>query len=485
MSQYQTITVLSETIEKLRAELGELKRMMFGQKRERLPKGQMPSVAKSLRGRQGEDEQRKCERRLATKKKRAEQAALKKALPAVDVLHALDACPHCHCRELEDLKTPEESEEIELVPARPQRRRHLQQKAKCHGCGRIVTAPAPRRVDSGCLWGPRFHAHAAVAKCADSIPFYRLAKRLQRDGVPIERSTLDRLFHRTAELCEPLARRILELVVQSERINADETPLFVQAPERCRRGFMWTFVADKLIAYAFSPSRSGETPKALLGGTTGLLQVDGYTGYNAVCMPEGRQRVGCLAHARRKFFNALSTAPKDAQAALEHILSLYEVEYEAARRNILGTPQHLAMRRAITSERMEAFRAWMKEKQDVWPPKGLMGTALRYGLNTLDTLAPVLDDARVRLDNNVAEGALRLVALGRKNFLFVGDDEAGKNLAVLQTLVSTCIANDVNPEAYLADVLLRLEDTPASRIDELLPMNWKPPTTPTTSGPAP
>ena len=192
-----------------------------------------------------------------------------------------------------------------------------------------------------------------------------------------------------------------------------------------------------------------------------------------------------MAYARRKFFNALGSAAEDAQTALEHILSLYEVEYEAARRGVLGTPEHAAMRVTVTTERLAAFRQWMTERQGVWTPKSPMGMALRYGLTTLATLKPALKDARVRLDNNLAEGALRLIALGRRNYLFVGDDKAGKNLAVLQTLVSTCLAHDVNPEAYLADVLLRLEDTPSSRIDELLPMNWTPPATPITPGPAP
>jgi transposase len=316
------------------------------------------------------------------------------------------------------------------------------------------------------------HAYTVVAKCADSLPFYRLARRFQRDGIPLERSTLDRLFHRSAELLTPIARRILELVVASERVNADETPVFVQAPEKCRRGYMWTFLADKLIAYEFSASRSGETPQRVLAGTKGFLQVDGYTGYNVVCVPEGRARVGCLSHARRKFFKALVSAPVDAHEALEQILSLYEVEYEAAIRNILGTPEHLALRKAVTAERLQKLREWMEERQARYPPQSPMGEAIRYGLKTVESLKPVLNDAKMRLDNNVAEGALRLIALGRKNFLFVGDDDAGRNLAALQTVVSTCIANGVNPEAYIADVLLRL-DTKSSRIDELLPGNWR------------
>jgi transposase len=185
LSQHQTITVLTETIERMRGELAELKRMMFGQKRERLPKGKMPTVDRLLRSREAEDETAMLARRLAAKKKRAENALLKKALPAIDVVHALCECPHCHSHDLEDLKTPEESDEFEYVPARVIRRRHLQQKAKCNGCGSIVTAPAPPRVDAGCQWGPRMHAHTAVAKCADSIPFYRLARMFKRDGVPI------------------------------------------------------------------------------------------------------------------------------------------------------------------------------------------------------------------------------------------------------------------------------------------------------------
>jgi transposase len=472
-SQQQVIADLTSTIEKLRAEIAELRQLIFCHRRERFVGDKMPPILRALRHRTKDDPAAEAARRAQAKEKRAERALKKKALPVVEVTHTIDECPHCHSHEFEDLRTAEVSEEFDLVPAHVVRRRHVRWKKKCKVCERIVTAPAPPRVSDGCLWGPGMHAHAVVAKCADSLPFYRLAKRFQRDGIPLERSTLDRLFHRSAELLTPIARRILELVVASERVNADETPVFVQAPEKCRRGYMWTFLADKLIAYEFSSSRSGETPQRVLAGSKGFLQVDGYTGYNVVCLPEGRERVGCLAHARRKFFKALVSAPADAHEALEQILSLYEVEYEAALRDILGTPEHLALRREFTADRLAKFKAWMEERQAQYPPKSPMGEALRYGLKTVETLKPVLNDAKMRLDNNVAEGALRLIALGRKNFLFVGDDDAGRNLAVLQTVVSTCVANGVNPEAYVADVLMRL-DTKGSRIDELLPTNWTP-----------
>jgi transposase len=313
-----------------------------------------------------------------------------------------------------------------------------------------------------------------VAKCADAIPLHRLSVRLARDGFDITRSTLNALFHRTAELLGPIAARILALIRERQHVHADETPIRIQAPEACRRGFIWTFLADELVAFVFSASRSGETPKAVLEGSRGTLQVDAYSGYNVVVGPGGRTRVGCLAHMRRDFFKARTTAEADADEAMRRILLLYDVEYEAARRDILGTPQHLSLRRTAMREHFDAMRVWMEERSAHHLPKSPMGAALAYALKQWTSLEAVFADARVPLDNNLAEGALRIIALGRKNFLFVGDDDAGENLAVLQTIVATCQASGVNPESYIADVLLRIADTPASEIDSLLPANWKP-----------
>lgn len=479
ISLQQTIETLTETINTLReqlqrrdAETTELKRLIFGQSRERMPK--MPTPEREIRRKQELSPAEQLEKRLATKKKRKAQAKKRKELPVIDVEHGLDHCPLCESANLDDLKSPEVSEEIEFVPAHFVRKRHFRAKKKCLDCNQIVTAPGPNRVTDGCHYGAGLHAHLVVAKCADSIPLYRLSKRFGRDGLTIERSTLNRMFHRVAELLDPIARRILELVAESERVNADETPIMIQAPEKCDRGYVWTFLADKLIAYVFSASRSGETPERILAGTRGLLQVDGYTGYNVVCVPEGRKRLGCVGHARRKFFNALESAPEDAQTALDHILSLYEVEYEAARLGVLGTAKHLALRRTATKERLESMKSWMAERRPHHPPKSPMGKALRYAQKMWSTLDALIEDPKLRLDNNLAENALRIIALGRKNFLFVGDEEGGRNLATLQTIVSTCIANEVNPEAYIADVLLRLDDTQSSQLDELLPTRWKP-----------
>jgi transposase len=230
-----------------------------------------------------------------------------------------------------------------------------------------------------------------------------------------------------------------------------------------------------MIGFVYSFSRSGETPIKVLANTIGKLQVDGYVGYNRVCLPEGRVRVGCFAHVRRKFFEALSTE-SSAQRALDYILELYEVEYFAAEEGVLGTDRHLAMRILRSGDVMENFHKWLKDEKEKYSPESPMGKAIRYATNQWDALSEFLKDPKLKLDNNSAERALRPIALGRKNFLFLGNDQAGENLACLQSLVSTCMANSVNPLDYLTDILLRVQSHPQDRIDELLPMFWQPAT---------
>lgn len=463
----RTVAELRTQLQRKDAENAELKRIIFGKRSERIP---TPKQEIQKRARSTETPQPASK---STERKPRGKAP-NPHLPVEEIAHGVSCCPTCRGTDLVDLKAPEVSDEVEFVPARFVRRRHARAKVKCRACQTITTAPAPKRVTDGCAYGVGLHAHAVVTKCADAIPLHRLAKRFERDGLSIERSTLTRMFHRTAELLAPIAKRILALVAAADRVNADETPILIQAPEKCRRGYVWTFLTDGLIAYVFSKSRSGQTPLAVLGDTRGTLQVDAFSGYNVVCVPEGRTRAGCLSHVRRKFFEALESTPDDARAALDLILALYEVEYEAARLNIWGSSQHLALRRTASRPRMDKLMAWLAEREPYHPPKSPMGAAIRYARSNVPTLDAIFDNAKIRLDNNLAENALRIVAVGRKNFLFVGHEEGGENLATLLTVVSTCKANGINPEAYIADVISRLDETPASRIDELLPANWKP-----------
>jgi len=464
---------LQATVDRKDAEIAELRRLLFGKKSERIP----PLEREVKRRRKSTASTAADKKKSQEKRKRTKQA--KKELPTEEVTHEVSEddciCPHCGGVRFSDLGEGEVSYEYEFLPARLIRRKHVRRKKACRCGGHVSTAPGPDRVSDGVQYGPGLHAHVVVAKCADSTPLYRQAKQLERAGVPLGRSTLCDMFHRSAGLLAPLHRRILELVAESRYVNADETPIPVQDEEQTRRAYIWTFVADELAGYVYSPSRSGKTPVDVLGDTRGYLQADQYSGYNAVTTPDGRTRVGCLAHLRRYFWKARESKPQEAQHALDRILDLYEVEYQAAEKEILGTADHLALRRALSAPILEHLEQWLAEQTPLHPPKSPLGQAVAHAQRNWDSLVRFLDDAKLSLDNNVSERALRLIALGRKNFLFVGHDDAGENLAVLQTLVSTCQLNGVNPEEYLADVLIRIQTHPQSRIDELLPHRWKPP----------
>ncbi|RKG54590.1 IS66 family transposase, partial [Corallococcus sp. CA054B] len=242
---------------------------------------------------------------------------------------------------------------------------------------------------------------------------------------------------------------------------ADETPVRVLDVKKTRQGYLWTFLTQTaqgewLLGYRFSLGRASTTPKEVLGGTQGALVVDAYTGYNAVTLPEGRSRVGCWAHVRRRFFDALPTAP-ESREALDFILALYRVEAQARDAGRVRTDAHRELRQQQSLPVLTALRAWMEAQTPRHLPKGPMGQALSYALKQWDALTRFVSDARLPLDNNRSEAALRKAALGRKNFLFVGHEAAGENLAGLYALVATCEANGVNPETYLADVLLRVQ----------------------------
>lgn len=338
----------------------------------------------------------------------------------------------------------------------------------------IVAAPSPLSVQEGGLYGPGVYARVVVAKTDDSIPLNRMSKIFAREGAPIARSTLCALFHRAANLLEPLYDRLVSIARGDPYMNADETRMPVQAKKKCRKAWVWTFITPKIIIYKFSPTREAKVAESMLAGTTGTLQVDGYSGYTKSCDVDGRTRVGCWGHTRRGFFKCHEEFP-EAGYVLERIVRLYMVEYRAAEQGILGTDEHRAMRQALSKPLALEIKAWCDEHADHYPPEGPMSKAIGYALNQWDTLVVFLDDPKLRLDNNLSERALRIIALGRLNFLFVGHDEAGQNLAILQSLVATCKLSGVNPYDYLADVLIRVQTHPSSRIDELLPMNWTPP----------
>jgi transposase len=455
---------LEAKLEEVRAKMAAMERRILGPKSEKLP-----AIDREVRKQRPVDPAAT----QATRRKNAELRATR--VVSEDVSHkvpaAEHACPKCDGTDLRPVGGGKVSTVLDYVPGYFRRRQHIRETLACVCGDYIVTAPGPDHSVEGARYGDSFRAFVVTSKCADSIPLYRQAKQMSRLGIPISRSTLTDLLHQAAVQLAPLSKRLLALVAAAEVVQADETSLKMQDPNK--RGFVWTFLADKLIAYVFSSSRSGETASTVLGASTGTLVVDMYTGYNEVTSIGGRTRAACLAHVRRRFFDALPYAP-EARTALEMIRDVYVVEHDARAEGIARTDEHTKLRRARARPIMDRLHAWLVERQDQHPPKSPMGSALRYALKNWTELTRFLDDARIPPDNNRSESALRVVALGRKNFLFVGHEQAGANIAGLYSLTATCEANGVEPIAYLTDVLGRVGSHPASALDDLLPHNWRP-----------
>jgi transposase len=469
--QQRRIDELLERAAKQDREIAQLKKALIGPKSER---SKMPTIQEALGVEPVSPENRQARRR--------ERSQQKAELPTITVEHRVPdeqrSCPKCGRQTLAPVGAGRKTVVYEYVPAKLIRVQHVQEVLSCRCGDHIVTAPgAPKVVEQG-RYGASLLAHLVVAKCVDSIPIYRIEKDFKRQGVPLSRSTLNELFHRSAMLLEPLWTRLLERIRHRKIVMADETRtrMLNDGTGKPKNGFHWTFVAEDDagevdIAFVFAAGRSGETPRQVLGGTEGTLLVDAYSGYNAVANVSSRERAACHAHLRRYFHEALATAAI-AQEALDLILELYRVEHLAKERRIVGTSEHLALRRERAGPARERLRQWLVDQLDAHPPKSPIGVAIRYARSHWDELGRFLEDARLPLDNNASERALRRVALGRKNYLFVGDLRAGQNIAGLYALVATCEARAINPFEYLCDVLSRIGDHPHIRLDELLPAAW-------------
>ncbi|MDQ3400841.1 MAG: IS66 family transposase [Chloroflexota bacterium] len=450
-------------IEELKQKLAALERRVLGPKSEKMP-AMSGEVAKK---RPPDPELAKQRRRDAA----AAKAKLETTVLDVPVPDADRVCTSCGNGDLKPVGDGKPSVRYEFVQAFFRRKVVRRETLACTCGDYIVTAPAPDRFDERSPYEPSFIAYLVVSKCEDGLPFYRLAKMLSRTGIPVVRSTLNDLFHRAAERLAPLANRIVERIRGSEIVFADETS--IKMLEGDTRAFVWTFLGDDLIAFVFSPSRSGQTPIDVLGDSTGELMVDMYTGYNQVTTPGRRRRAGCLAHARRKVFEA--KAEPCAMEALDLVRDVYVVEHDARAEGVEGTEKHLEMRRERSRPLVARFLWWARAQRRVHPPKSPLGKAAGYIVRNRKALTRFLYVAALPPDNNRSEAALRRVALGRKNYLFVGNEDSGKNTAGLFSLVASCVHNRIDPVAYLTDVLVRIDTHPNHKVDELLPDRWRPP----------
>ena len=409
------------------------------------------------------------------------RGALPKSLPRQRMVHDLGEgsrqCPQCQG----DLKRigEEVSERLEYVPASLVVIEEVCQKYACpKGCT-VITAEKPvAPVEKG-LAGPGLLAQVAVSKYGDHLPLYQQADIFRRQGVELSRQTMGDWMRACAELVSPLYELMKQQVLGSKALQTDDTPVPVLDPAlpRTRTGRIWTYVGDDghpYTVYDYTPNRSRDGPEAFLQEFRGYLQADAYSGYDHFYEDElrGIVEVACWAHVRRKFFDAQSSDLMRSTVMLAYIRLLYDIEREARDRK-LDSPARRALRQAKAKPILEDMRTYLQREQPQVLPKSPEGQAIAYTLSNWQALVRYCEDGELEIDNNGAERSLRGVAVGRKNWMFLGSDKGGRTAAVLTSLIATCKRLHVDPFAYLRDLFARISDHPQNRLAELLPHLWK------------
>lgn len=369
------------------------------------------------------------------------------------------------------------SEKLDYTPGVFTVEQHVRGKWACRQCEALIQAPVPAQVIDKGIPTAGLLAHVMVAKFADHLPLYRQEKIFGRAGLPIARSTLAQWVGQTGVQLQPLVDALREVVLAQRVVHADETPVQMLAPgqKKTHRAYVWAycttpFTAVKAVVYDFSPSRAGEHARNFLGSWNGKLVCDDFAGYKAG-FEKGMTEIGCMAHARRKFFD-LHVANKSqlAEKALNSIGGLYEVERQA---HDMSDEDRWRIRQEKAAPLAKALRNWMLTQRDLVPKGSATAKALDYSLKRWLALTRYLDDGAVPIDNNQVENQIRPWALGRSNWLFAGSLRSGKRAAAIMSLIQSARINGQDPYAYLKDVLTRLPTQRASEIDQLLPHTWQ------------
>jgi len=335
--------------------------------------------------------------------------------------------------------------------------------------GELPSLPIPRS-----NVGPGLLAQIMVGKFVDHNPFHRQIQQIKRQGVYIAESTMNDWFTGTCRLLEPLYDRLRQRVQEADYLMGDETPIPVltnDKPNATHKGFYWVYLApiENLVCFDYRQGRGREGPEEFLKDVHGALQTDGYAAYNSFEKAGKLILLSCMAHARRKFDQAKDGDCERAEQALKLFQPLYEIEREARQRN-LSYDERKTLRQNKSVEKLHEIEVWLKENIIQVLPKSAIGQAIAYTLNLWPRLIRYTEDGRYEIDNNLVENSIRPVALGRKNYLFAGSHEGAKRAAMMYSFLGTCKRNNVEPFAWLRDVLTRIPDWSIQRLDELLPV---------------
>jgi len=480
----------AQETEHLKLVIEKYRRMIFGRKSEKLTGAleQLESRLEELETEQAADEaaqaateatQPSSTRTDSKRRSRPARKPLPEDLPreVVNHLPAHSCCPDCGgaLRQFgEDV-----SEQLERIPASFKVIRHVRPKFACAGCESVIEAPAPARpIDRG-LPGPGLLIHVLVSN-GDHLPLYRQSQIYAREGVDLDRSTLAGWVGASSELLAPLVDEIRKYVLRAAKIHADDTPVPVRAPGngKTKAGRLWTYVRDDRPAgcstapavwFAYSEDRKGEHPRRHLKEFRGALQADAYAGFHHLYGDGAIYEVACWAHIRRKFhdIHVVHASPTTTEA-LARIGALYGIEED-----IRGKAAELrcAIRQGRAKPMLDQLRNWMEKMLRSLSTKSETAGGIRYALSHWRALTRYVDDGLLEIDNSAAERALRAVAIGRKNYLFMGADSGGQRAASLYSLIGSAKLSGLDPAFYLRTVLATIAEHPINRIEQLLPWN--------------
>lgn len=492
--QQMVLTLLGQ-IDDLNGQLYYLKRQLFGKKSEKLDPAQrllFENLYDEIKAKAEEQRPSKTDPVKKVRKKKNANHKGRKPLPAdlprktIDIEPSEDqkVCSVCH-NEKQRIGT-ETTEVLEYVPASffvTQYARHKYGCKKCESDISIGQLP-PRAIDKG-IAGEGLLAHIITSKYCDHLPLHRLEGIFKRHDVDINVSTMCDWVGKSADLLEPLVNRMHEKILQSPKINTDDTPIPIKSKKRrgsTYNGYLWVYIDDKgNVVFDFTPNRSREGSIRFLGDYSGFVQADAYSGYDEFFRKGNATEVGCHSHARRKFEYALDSDPVRAARMMVLWGRLYEIESRAKQENY-SSVQLLKARQEEAKPVLEEIKSALDEYRDQVLPKNPMGKAITYALNQWEALNRYIENPILDIDNNLSERTLRMVVIGRKNYMFAGSEAGAERAAIIYSLVASCKLNGHDPFVYFRDVLRRVSTHPANRIDELLPSHWKKPGSGTEDG---
>jgi len=477
----EMVLQLLANVDSLQHELGWYKRHLFGRRSEKLDPNQQMLFAlldQTLQERQAVSPP-PVPKAPARPPQHHGRVPLPKHLPRERIEYhppqeAL-VCPRCG--QPKERMGEEVTEQLDYVPASFIVRQHVRVKYACKKCqeGVVIADLPPRPIERG-RPGEGLLAHVLTSKYCDHLPLHRQEAIFQRHGVEIARSTLCDWVGEGATLLTPLVQEMHRQILHAPKVHTDDTPVTARngSGKEKHKGFLWAYIdPDHNVVFDYTSGHSREGPLRFLGDYAGYVQADAYNGYDALFAKGHATEVACWAHTRRKFFAAQDTDPARAAEMLVLIGNLYQIEEQAKEEN-LGREQIRALRQKEGLPILEVI----EKRLALWGPQVLpkspLGQAIGYAQGQWLALLRYTQDGLLSIDNNLAERTLRMVAVGRKNWLFVGHDNGGHRAAIIYSLVASCKLCGIDPFAYLRDVLERISTHPASRIAELLPRNWKP-----------